>query len=56
MALDLSKVPLFRSLTKSEQDEVAAGLGEETYKKGEKIFSQGDTGDAFYIVVDGGDN
>jgi CRP-like cAMP-binding protein len=50
MPLDLSNVPLFKSLTEAERDEVAAGLGEESYSQGTEIFAQGDTGDAFYIV------
>jgi len=53
MSVDISQVPLFRSLSAKDQETVVGGFVTETYKDGQKIFKQGDLGDAFYIVVDG---
>jgi len=49
----LERVPLFRTLPDADLAAIANGMARRSYKKGEYVFSQGEEGDAFYIVADG---
>ena len=49
----LSQVYLFRELTPSEMDVLISISKEKRAKKDEIIFREGDTGDAFYLIVSG---
>ena len=46
----LKKVPLFDTLTDDELSEVLRLAKEEEHKSGNKIFSEGDSGDRLYII------
>lgn len=49
----LERVPIFRTLQKDDLAVIAQGMKRHSFKKGEHVFAQGDTGDAFYIVAVG---
>ena len=49
----LADIPIFNGLTQAEYDELAAIIADKTYKRGQIIFSEGDPGTGFYVVVDG---
>ncbi|MGI5865322.1 MAG: cyclic nucleotide-binding domain-containing protein [Myxococcales bacterium] len=49
----LKKIPLFEGLNSPQLAKVAGITVERVYKKGEKIFSEGDAGNEFFIIVDG---
>ncbi|CAK9027771.1 unnamed protein product [Durusdinium trenchii] len=49
----LEKVDILSPLKKEEKAALAKCLTEFTFVKGDIIFQQGDTGDAFYLLVDG---
>ncbi len=49
----LSQVYLFRELTPSEMDVLISISKEKRVKKDEVVFKEGDTGDAFYLIVSG---
>ena len=49
----LSQVYLFRELTPGEMDTLISIAHEKRVKKDEVIFEEGDTGDAFYLIVSG---
>ena len=49
----LKNVTSFKSLNATQLETLAGMCGENTYNIGEKIFSQGDTDGALYIVVEG---
>lgn len=49
----LSKVDLFKGLTVEELDEIARIISDKEYKKGQLIFSEGDEGVGFYLVISG---
>jgi len=49
----LSQVDLFNGLSLQELDEIARIVSDKEYKKGELIFSDGDDGIGFYIVISG---
>mmetsp|Transcript_19465 Transcript_19465/g.48766 ORF Transcript_19465/g.48766 Transcript_19465/m.48766 type:complete len:823 (-) Transcript_19465:925-3393(-) len=49
----LERVPIFRTLQKDDLAVIAQGMKRHSFKKGECVFAQGDTGDAFYIVAVG---
>jgi CRP/FNR family cyclic AMP-dependent transcriptional regulator len=48
-----ARVPLFSSLTDQERAAIAEAATLRTCKRGERIVSQGDPGDAFFVVVRG---
>lgn len=50
----ISQVPLFSTLPSAELDMLAAELREVDYPPDTVLFREGDRGDKFYIVVDGG--
>jgi len=49
----LDKVPILAPLQKYERLVVADALEPVNFKKGEVIVKQGDTGDVFYIIIEG---
>ncbi len=49
----LADIPIFNGLTQAEYDELAAIIADKTYKRGQIIFSEGDPGTGFYVVVEG---
>ena len=50
---DIKKVTIFNTLNTQEQKEVAHYLADETFRKKETIFSEGDPSDWLYIVKKG---
>jgi CRP-like cAMP-binding protein len=53
LAADLGRTDLFRELSLATRLRVAACLGQRRLGAGERLFAQGDPGDALYIVVSG---
>ncbi|XP_062978151.1 cAMP-dependent protein kinase type II-alpha regulatory subunit isoform X2 [Elgaria multicarinata webbii] len=51
--LFIESVPLLKSLEPSERMKIVDVIGEKTYQDGERIISQGDKADSFYIVQSG---
>ncbi len=49
----LRKVEFFTPLTVGQLDKVLPSIMLYAYEKGETVFSQGQTGDAFYIIYQG---
>lgn len=49
----LDQVPILSELTKMEKLVIADALQTKYYKKGEVVITEGETGDAFYIIEDG---
>jgi CRP/FNR family transcriptional regulator len=49
----LSSIPFFSGLSTDQLAEVGRIAVEKLYAKGEVIFSEGDEGDGFYLVLDG---
>lgn len=52
-SIDLKKIPLFASFTDEELREIRRGLKLETFKRGDGIFSSGDSADRMFIVYEG---
>jgi CRP/FNR family transcriptional regulator, cyclic AMP receptor protein len=50
---DLKAIPFFRELSEEELKKLAQVMEERTYKKGEIIFNEGETGKALYVLVEG---
>lgn len=50
---DLKNIPFFNTLDSSEIKEVAPYLSVTSFRKKEVVFSEGDSSDWFYIVIDG---
>lgn len=49
----LRETPLFAGIDGETAEELAKRLVRRTYKRGQPLFHQGDTGDSLYVVVDG---
>jgi CRP/FNR family cyclic AMP-dependent transcriptional regulator len=49
----LQRSPLFRGLAPAVQERMAALARQQSYRRGEIVFSHGDSGDALYGVVSG---
>ncbi|HHW82427.1 MAG TPA: Crp/Fnr family transcriptional regulator [Actinomycetales bacterium] len=49
----IATVPLFEALSEEDQNQLASMTSEVTFRKGEKLFSEGDDGDRLYLLVDG---
>ncbi len=49
----LKNIPLFESLEQDDLDALAGKLRESRVAQGETVFSQGDEGDAMYLIEDG---
>ena len=50
---ELGRIPLFEGLAPARRAELAKMMGDETHKRGDIVFNQGDYGDALYIIQDG---
>lgn len=49
----LATVPLFAGLEDAERADVAALMKTQTYREGEFVIAQGDTGDSMYVLLEG---
>jgi CRP/FNR family transcriptional regulator, cyclic AMP receptor protein len=49
----LANMNLFRGLSQSGLDRIAAIAGEEAHKSGQLIFREGEHGDKLYLILDG---
>ena len=49
----LSQVDLFKGLTVEQLDAIARIVSDKEYKKGQLVFSEGDEGVGFYLVISG---
>ncbi len=49
----ISAIPFFSGLSREQLDDVGRIAVEKRFRKGEVIFSEGDEGDGFYLVIDG---
>jgi CRP-like cAMP-binding protein len=49
----LSQVDIFNGLSLKQLDEVSRIVSDKEYKKGELVFSEGDDGIGFYIIISG---
>jgi CRP-like cAMP-binding protein len=49
----ISSIPFFSGLSPEQLADVGRIAVEKRYRKGEVIFSEGDEGDGFYLVIDG---
>ena len=52
-ATTLKRVTLFESLNASQLKKIAAISVERTFQAGERIFSEGDAGQEFYVILEG---
>lgn len=49
----IAHVPLFEALSAEDQEQLSIMMSEVTFRRGEKLFSEGDPGDRLYVLVDG---
>lgn len=49
----LKKVPLFEGLTNAQLQKVAALATTASYEGSQRIFNEGDAGDAMYVILEG---
>jgi len=49
----LAQIPLFQGLADDDREALAARLAEKTFKAGDIVFSQGDSGSSMYLVQSG---
>ena len=49
----LSNIPLFKGLPKVQLQDLARIAADKHFAKGQTVFSEGDEGNGFYVVVDG---
>jgi CRP/FNR family cyclic AMP-dependent transcriptional regulator len=49
----LGRSALFQELEPGDVEKLAARVVQRTYRKGERIFHQGDPGDSLYVIVEG---
>lgn len=49
----LAEVPLFKGLTEEEYDELAMVVVDQEFARGRTIFSEGDDGVGFYVIITG---
>jgi CRP-like cAMP-binding protein len=49
----LSNIPLFKGLPKVQLQDLTRIAADKHFTKGETVFSEGDQGNGFYVVVDG---
>ena len=50
---ELGRLPLFEGLEPARRAGLAGMMGEESHKRGDVIFNQGDYGDALYVIKSG---
>lgn len=53
MIRHIAAVPLFEGLPKKQIEDLAMILADQAFKRGQIIFSEGDEGSGFYVVVSG---
>ena len=49
----IASVPLFEGLSEEQQEELAMIVTDQVFKRGQSIFSEGDEGTGFYVVITG---
>lgn len=49
----IASVPLFDALSPEDQQQLASMMSEVAFRRGEKLFNEGDPGDRLYLLVDG---
>jgi CRP-like cAMP-binding protein len=49
----IASVPLFEGLSVEQQEELAMIVTDQVFKRGQTIFSEGDEGTGFYVVITG---
>lgn len=49
----IETVPLFKVLTNTQKDSLVSSLSTLKFRQGEKVVTEGDTGDLFYIIKEG---
>ena len=49
----IATIPLFRELPAQQQEDLARIVSDNTIKRGQTIFSEGDEGIGFYVVISG---
>ncbi|MGO1402357.1 MAG: Crp/Fnr family transcriptional regulator [Flaviflexus sp.] len=49
----IASVPLFAGLSEEDQAKLTELMSEETLRRGESLFHEGDSGDNLFIIVDG---
>ncbi len=49
----LGEIPIFNHLSKEERDQVSERMEEKIYGAGEALVRKGDTGNTFYIILEG---
>ena len=49
----INTIPLLSNLTEDEIDQISAGVSTHLFKKGERVFSHGQTADKLYIICRG---
>lgn len=49
----IAAVPLFSALDVEDQHQLAAMMSEVVFRRGEKLFNEGDPGDRLYLLVEG---
>ena len=52
-SIDIEHIPLFRELTRDERDHIKKRLKEESFKKGEPLFLEGNLCERIFIVKSG---
>jgi CRP-like cAMP-binding protein len=53
MIEQIAAIPLFEGLVRQQHDKLARIVRERSYKRGETIFSEGDEGTGFYVLISG---
>jgi small-conductance mechanosensitive channel len=49
----LAQIPLFAPLSEEDRRELASGMSDQIYGRGEQLVRQGDSGTTFFIIADG---
>ncbi len=49
----IASVPLFEALSEEDQQQLSAMMKKVAFRRGEKLFTEGDPGDRLYLLVDG---
>jgi CRP-like cAMP-binding protein len=49
----LATIPIFNGLPQEQYNDLAVIIADKTFERGQIIFSEGDPGTGFYVVVDG---
>ncbi len=50
----IASIPLFEDLTKKQHADISAIAVWQKYKRGQLVFSEGDEGSGFYVLISGG--